>query len=175
MGIGACPEMAGEGQTHCPSGADAIGGEIGAVRSGGNLVREGAEAAGSNATKSLLETLSSGAGKVKRLALGHTKFVKGKNGLEDVWLNRFAKKIGAKTYLDFTINPDDLHGSLRKMIDEHVAGGGEIHFNLRGVKNPQAVARGERVVGYTDWELHHICQSARLIAATVFHGGSNPC
>lgn len=99
-----------------------------------------------------------------------------KNG-EDL-LVPFANRIGAKTYLDAEDFPmrNVAWSDVKKLIDDHVAGGGSLHINVAGVDNVSAAAKGAGSYGsWTERELHYICSTPALLAVTTFHGGAAPC
>ena len=75
------------------------------------------------------------------------------------------------------IYPGMPFSNLTSAIDETVASGGRLHFNLDGIKGVDDIlnAPSDTGLGYTARELRYVCGNATLRASTVFQGGSAPC
>lgn len=100
-------------------------------------------------------------------------------GLDDAGrLREFARSNGVRYYNDL----DDIYlgmpfSNLTSAIDDTVAQGNRLHFNLEGIKGVDDAlkAPSDAGLGYTERELRYICGKKALRAATVFHGGEAPC
>lgn len=100
-------------------------------------------------------------------------------GLDDAGrLRDFARANGVRYYNDLDdIYPGMPFSNLTSAIDETVASGGRLHFNLDGIKGVDDIlnAPSDTGLGYTARELRYVCGNATLRASTVFQGGSAPC
>jgi hypothetical protein len=101
-------------------------------------------------------------------------------GLDDSGrLRDFARANGVNYYNDVIedLYPGMPFSSLTTAIDETIAAGGRIHFNLTGIKGVDDIVKASSDVGlgYTARELRYVCSNATVLAATTFHGGPAPC
>ena len=64
----------------------------------------------------------------------------------------------------------------KRLIDAVIAKKGRISFNLKDIRNPVAIARGQLPArSWTERELHYVCSTRAALALTTFFNGEAPC